>query len=121
MELMQDPLPFGRRNDECITLQDKTILDGKSLSVLPVWAEGMRNFLDVLGPASNDEVGKSMHFWIIDEGLLESFLAVWYYAGMMDSDIQWQVGAWPGTESREHFWYDHFPAWAVVECEVVSL
>ena len=26
----------------------------------------------------------------------ESFLAGWHYAGMMDSDIQWKVGAWPG-------------------------
>ena len=42
--------------------------------MLPVWMEGMRDLLDNLGPASNDEVGKSSHFWIIDEGLLESFL-----------------------------------------------
>ena len=68
--------------------------------MLPVWAEGMRNFLDVLRPASNDEVGKSSHFWITDEGLLESFLAVWCYAGMVDSDIEWKVRAWPGTELR---------------------
>ena len=34
----------------------------------------MRNFLDVLGSDSNDEDGESSHFWIVDEGLLESFL-----------------------------------------------
>ena len=70
--------------------------------MLPVWSEGMRDFFDVLRPASNDEVGKSSHFWITDEGLLESFFAVWHYAGMMDSNIQWQVRAWPGTELREY-------------------
>ena len=84
--------------------------------MLPVWVEGTRNFLDVLGPASNDEVSKSLHFWIADEGLLESFLAVWHYAGMVDSNIQWKVRAWP-----EHVWYDHFLAWAVMDCEVISL
>ena len=78
--------------------------------MLPVWTEGTRNFLDVLGPDSNDEVGESSHFWIVDKGLLESFLAVWHYAGMVDSDIQWKVGAWPGTELRECVWYDHFLA-----------
>ena len=41
--------------------------------------------------------------------------------GMMDSDIQWKVGAWLGTESRECVWYDHFLAWAVTDCEVISL
>ena len=56
--------------------------------MLSVWVEGMKDFLDVLGPASNDEVGKSSHFSIIDKGLLESFFVVWHYAGMMDSDIQ---------------------------------
>ena len=121
MLLMQDPLPFGRRNDECFTLQDQTILNGESLSVLPVWAKGTRNFLDVLRAASNDEVGKSSHFWITDEVLLESFFAVWCYVGMMDSNIQWKVRAWLGTESREHVWYYHFLAWAVTDCEVVSL
>ena len=55
--------------------------------MLPVWTEGMRDLLDVLGPASNNEVSKSLHFWVIDEGLLESFFVVWHYAGMMDSDI----------------------------------
>ena len=90
-------------------------------SVLPVWAEGMRNFLDILRPASNDEVSKSSHFWITDEGLLEGFLAVWHCVGMMDSNIQWKVGAWPGTESRECVWYDHFLAWAVKDCEIISL
>ena len=54
--------------------------------------EGMRDLLDVLRPASNDEVSKSSHFWIIDEGLLESFFAVWHYVGMMDGNIQWQPG-----------------------------
>ena len=44
--------------------------------VLPVWVDRTRDFFDVLRPASNDEVGKSLHFWIIDEGLLESFFAV---------------------------------------------
>ena len=110
MQLMQDPLPFSRRNDECFTSQDQTILNGESLSVLPVWAEGMRNFIDVLRPASNDEVGKSSLFWIIDEGLLESFFVVWHYVGMLDSKIQLKVGAWPGTELREHVWYEHFLA-----------
>ena len=89
--------------------------------MLPVWAEGMRNFLDDLRPASNDDISKSLHFWIIDEGLLESFLVVLGYAGMMDSNIQWKVGAWPRTESRECVWYDHFLTWAVMDCEVVSL
>ena len=107
MQLMQDPLPFGRRNDEYFTSQDQTILDSQSLSVLPVWAEGMRNFLDVLGPASNDEVSESLHFWIVDEGLLECFFVVWHYVGMMDSNIQWKVRAWLGTELREYVWYDH--------------
>ena len=60
--------------------------------MLPAWMEGMGNFLDVLRPASDDEVGKSSHFWIIDEGLLESFFVVWHYAGVMDSNIQWKVG-----------------------------
>ena len=64
--------------------------------------EGTRDLLDVLGPASDDEVGKSSHFWIIDEGLLESFFAVWHYAGMVDGDSQWQVRVWLGTESRKH-------------------
>ena len=82
---MQDLLPFGRRNDKCFTLQDQTILNGEGLSVLPVWAEGVRNLLDVLRPASDDEVSESSHFWIIDEGLLESFFAVWHYVGVMDS------------------------------------
>ena len=89
--------------------------------MFPVWAEGTRDFLDVLGPASNDEVGKSSHFWITDEGFLESFLVVWHYEGMMDSDIQWKVGAWPGTELRDCVWYDHLLAWLVMDCEVVSL
>ena len=65
--------------------------------MLPVWTEGTRDFLDVLRPASDDEVDKSSHFWITDEGLLESFLMGWHYVGMMDSDIQWNIGAWPGT------------------------
>ena len=121
MELMQDSLPFSRRNDECFTSQDQTILNGQSLSVLPVWMEGMRDFLDILRPASNDEVSKSSHFWIADEGLLESLFVVWHYVGMMDSDIQWKVGAWLGTELREHVWYDHFLAWVVMDCEVISL
>ena len=107
VQLMQDPLPFGRRNDECFTSQDQAVLNGESLSVLPVWVEGMRNFLDVLGPASNDEVCESLHFWITDEGLLESFLVVWHYVGMVDSNIQWKVRAWQGTELRECVWYDH--------------
>ena len=81
----------------------------------------MRDLLDVLRPASNDEVGKSLHFWIIDEGLLESFFAVWHYVDMMDGDIQWQIGAWLRTESRECVWYDHFFTWAVADCEVISL
>ena len=51
--------------------------------------------------ASDDEVRESLHFWIIDEGLLESFLVGWCYVGMVDSDIKWKVGAWPGTVSRE--------------------
>ena len=89
--------------------------------MLPVQAEGTRDSLDVLGPASNDEVGKSSHFWIINEGLLEGFFAVWHYAGMMDSDIHWQVRAWPRTESREFIWYDHFLTWVVMDCEVISL
>ena len=54
---------------------------------MPVWVEGTRKFLDVLGPPSNDEVSKSSHFWIVDEALLESFLAFWHYVGMVDSDI----------------------------------
>ena len=89
--------------------------------MLPVWMEGTRDLLDVLGPASNDEVGKSSHFWVIDKGLLESFFVVWHYAGMMDSNIQWQVRAWPRTEFRECVWYDHFLTWAVMDCEVISL
>ena len=100
MQLMQNSLPFGRRNDECLISQDLTILDGEGLSVLPVWAEGMRDFLDVLRPASDDEVGESSNFWIVDKGLLKSFPVVWHYAGMMDSYIQWKVRAWPGTEMR---------------------
>ena len=58
------------------------------VSVLPVWAEGTQNFLDVLRPANDNEVSESSHFWITDEGLLETFLAVWRYAGMVDSNIQ---------------------------------
>ena len=114
-------LPFGRRNDECFTSQEQTILNGEGLSVLPVWAEGTRDFLDVLGSASNSEVSKSLHFWIIDEGLLESLFAVWHHAGMMDGNIQWQVRARSRTELRECVWYDHFLTWVVTDCEVVSL
>ena len=91
------------------------------VSVLKVWAEGIRDLLDVLGPASDDEVSKSSHFWITYESLLESFFAVWHYVGMMDGDIQWQVRVWPETESRECVWYDHFLTWVVTDCEVVSL
>ena len=69
--------------------------------MLPVWMEGMRDLLDVLGPANDDEASESSHFWIIDEGLLESFLAGRHYVGLMDSDIQWKVRAWLGTESME--------------------
>ena len=118
---MQDTLPFGRRNDKCFTSQDQTVLYGHSLPVLPVQMEGMRGFLVVLRAASNDEVSKCSHFWIADEGLLESFFVVWHYVGMMDSNIQWKVGTWPGTELREHVWYDHFLAWAVMYCDVISL
>ena len=82
---------------------------------------GTRDFLDVLRPASDDEVGESSHLWLPDEGLLESFLARWHYAGMVDSDIQCKVGAWLRTELRECVWYGHFLAWAVMDCEVVSL
>ena len=89
--------------------------------MLPVWTEGMRDLLDVLGPASDDEVGKSLHFWIVDKGLLEGFFVVRCYVGMMDSNIQWKVGAWLGTESRECVWYDHLFTWAVMDFEVVSL
>ena len=89
--------------------------------MLPVWMEGMRDLLGVLGPASDDEVGKSSHFWIIDEGLLESFFVVWHYMGMMDGNIQWQVRAWTRTESRECVWYDHFLTWAVTDCEIISM
>ena len=89
--------------------------------MLPVWMKGMRNFLDVLGPASDDEVSESLHFWVTDEGLLESFLVAWHYEGMMDSNIQWNVGAWLGTESRECVWYGLLLAWVVMDCEVVSL
>ena len=89
--------------------------------MLPVWAEGRRDLLNVLGPTSDNEVGKSLHFWVIDKGLLESFFVVWHYAGMMDSNIQWQVRAWLRTESRECVWYDHFLTWAVMDCEVASL
>ena len=118
---MQDSLPFGRRNDERFTSQDYTILNGQGLSVLPVWTEGTGDLLDVLRPASDDEVSKSSHFWIADKGLLESFLMHWHYVGMMDTDIQWKVGAWLGTDSRECVWYDHFLAWAVTDGEVISL
>ena len=90
-------------------------------SMLPVQTEWTRDLLDVLGPASDDEVGESSHFWIVDEGLLKGFLVGWHYAGMMDGNIQWKGGAWPGTESRECGWYDHFPAWVVTDCEVISL
>ena len=83
--------------------------------------EGTRDLLDVLGPASNDEVGKSSHFWVTHKSLLEGFFVVWCDAGMMDTDIQWKVGAWSGTEAREHVWYDHFFTWAVMDCEVISL
>ena len=69
--------------------------------MLPVGTEGTRDLLDVLGPAGDDEVGKGSHLWVIDEGLLEGFFAVWHYAGMMDGNIQWQVRAWTGTELRE--------------------
>ena len=79
------------------------------------------DFLDVLKPASSDEVSESLHFWVTDEGLLESFLAGWHYVGKMDSNIQWKVRVWLGTELRECVWYDHFLAWAVMDCEVVSL
>ena len=89
--------------------------------MLLVWMEGMRDFLDVLGPASDDEVGESSHFWIIDESLLEGFLAGWHYVGMMDSNIQWKIRPWLGTELRVCVWYDHFLAWAVTDCEVISL
>ena len=103
MQLMQDPLPFGRRNDECFTSQDQIILNGESLPVLPVWVEGMMDILDVLKPASNDEVGESLHFWIIDKGKLESFFAVWHYVAVLDGNIQWKVRARLGTESREPY------------------
>ena len=76
---------------------------------------GMRDFLDVLRSASDDEVGKSAHFWVTDEGLLESFLVGWCYAGMVDSNIQWKVRAWLGTELRECVWYGHFLTWAVMD------
>ena len=89
--------------------------------MLPVWTEGMGDLLDVLGPASDDEVGESLHFWIIEEGLLESFLTGWCYVDMMDGDIQWKVRAWLGMDSRECVWYDHFLAWAVMDGEVISL
>ena len=59
--------------------------------MLPVWTEGTRDFLDVLRPASDDEVSESSHFWVADEGLLESFLVGWCYVSMVDSDIQWKV------------------------------
>ena len=67
-------------------------------------------------------LARASHFWIVDEGLLESFLAVWHYAGVMDSNIQWKVQG-PGlrTESREHVRYDHFLPWAVMDCEVITL
>ena len=71
--------------------------------------------------SSGQPVGKSSHFWIINEGLLESFFVGWHYAGMMDGNIQWKVRAWPGTVSRECVWYDHFLAWTVTDCEVISL
>ena len=77
MQLMQDSLPFGGMDDKCFTSQDQTVLNGEGLSVLPVWAEGARDFLDILRPASDDEVSKSSHFQITDKGLLESFLAGW--------------------------------------------
>ena len=89
--------------------------------MLPVQMEGTGNLLDVLSPASDDEVGESSHFWIIDEGLLESFFAGWHYVCMVDGNIQWEGRTWPGTESRECVWYDHFLAWAVMDCEVISL
>ena len=43
------------------------------------------------------------------------------YVGMVDSNIQWKAGAWPGTELGEHVCYDHFLTQAVMDCEVVSL
>ena len=57
----------------------------------------------------------------IHKGLLEGFFAVWFDVGMMDSNIQWKVWAWPGTELRECVWYDHFFTWSVMDCEIVSL
>ena len=56
MQLMQGSLPFSRKNDEGFTLQDNAVLDGEGFSVLPVWTEGMRDLLDVLRPACDDEV-----------------------------------------------------------------
>ena len=76
---------------------------------------------DVLGQGSDDEVSKSSHFWVINKSLLESILVGWHYAGMVDSNIQWEVRAWPGTESRECVWYDHFLTCAGTDCEVISL
>ena len=32
-------------------------------------------------------LAKSLHFWVIDEGL-EGFFAVWHYVSMMDGNIQ---------------------------------
>ena len=89
--------------------------------MLPVWVEGTRDLLDVLGPACDDEVGESSHFWVIHKGLLEGFFAVRHDAGMMNSNIQWKVWAWARTEAREHVWYDHFFPQAVTDCEIVSL
>ena len=91
VQLMQDSLPFGGRNDECLTSQDQAILNSEDFLVLPVQMEGMRDLLDVLGPASNDKVSKSSHFWIIYRGLLEGFFVVWHDVGMMDGNIQWNI------------------------------
>ena len=57
VQLMQSSLPFGRRNDKGFTLQDQAIFNSEGFSVLIIWTEGMRDLLDVLRPACDDEVG----------------------------------------------------------------
>ena len=97
MQLMQDSLPFDRRNDECFTLHRTWLSSMVRVSLCCQYGQrGWGTSLMPLGQPVMMMSGERSHFWVTDEGFLESFLVGWHYVGMVDSDIQWKVRAWPG-------------------------
>ena len=89
--------------------------------MLPVWAQWARDCLDVIGPTSNDHVGKRMHLRVAHKGLLECLLPLWGQVSMVDGNVQQDVRSRMWTELRECVRQSHFLTRAVTDGVIIAL